>query len=61
MKKSKRIQMVCGTCGSTNVRRNGDLQWNVKTQKWEIVAIFDETSCEDCGTYRTLKTVSLSA
>lgn len=40
---------VCSTCGSEDVRANADTGWNIDTQEWEIVAIFDSTTCEVCG------------
>lgn len=45
----KKVEMRCSQCGSTEVRKNADCAWNVKAQKWEIVALFDDASCEACG------------
>lgn len=47
--KKQSLFMCCATCGSPEVRRNADVEWNVKEQKWEIVSIFDSASCEECG------------
>ena len=48
MSSPKKIKMVCHTCGSTEVRRNADVRWNYDKQEWEIVAIFDNATCEKC-------------
>lgn len=45
---STAIIFVCATCGSDNIRKTGDLTWNAKEQKWEVAAIFDDASCEEC-------------
>jgi hypothetical protein len=47
----------CATCGSRNVRRNADVVWNIGSQCWEIVAIYDSADCEDCGGETSLKEV----
>lgn len=44
-----KVKIKCETCGSENVRRNCDAQWNVEAQKWEICAEFDHFDCDDCG------------
>jgi len=44
-----KVQMVCSTCGSTNVRRDAQVAWNTDTQDWELTAVFDHADCEDCG------------
>lgn len=45
----KKIKMVCSHCGSTDVRKDADAIWNVEKQEWELVAVYDNTTCEDCG------------
>jgi hypothetical protein len=42
--------MCCSNCGSQNIRRNADVVWDVTTQKWEIVSLFDSCTCDDCDT-----------
>lgn len=46
---SNNIQIVCAHCGSTDVRRNADAGWNEELQLWELVAIYDNATCEQCG------------
>lgn len=45
----ERIKIPCATCGSEEVRRNCDAAWSVEEQRWEITALFDSYTCEDCG------------
>ena len=42
-------RMACSTCGSTDVRRNADCAWSEELQQWEVVALFDDATCEACG------------
>jgi len=44
-----KVRMVCTKCGSTEVRRNAEAVWNYDTQDWEMVVVFDYTTCENCG------------
>jgi hypothetical protein len=44
----RKVRVKCGTCGSEDVRCNADAAWNVETQTWELVAVFDYTTCEVC-------------
>jgi DNA-directed RNA polymerase subunit RPC12/RpoP len=44
----KRIKYVCATCGSDEVRCNADTAWSVEDQRWEIVSLFDDVTCEKC-------------
>lgn len=53
------VRMCCTTCGSDDVRRNADTAWDVATQRWEIVALFDDASCEACGTECSLASVEV--
>lgn len=45
----KKIKIVCSRCGSDDVRRDADAAWNVETQAWEIVTVYDNATCEYCG------------
>lgn len=45
---SKKVKMVCCTCGGENVQRQADAAWCVETQSWELVQTFDEAYCQDC-------------
>jgi hypothetical protein len=51
----KKVQIVCGTCGSADVRADAYAAWNTETQEWELTATFDKGSvCEVCeGETRT--------
>ncbi len=42
-------KMICATCGSENVRRDADAVWNVEKQEWELCAVYDNATCEQCG------------
>ncbi len=45
----KRFRMVCGTCGSTDVRCDAYGAWNEDAQEWEIAATFDKGAyCNAC-------------
>lgn len=57
--KTKKLQMLCKECGSTNVRRDAEAVWNVEKQDWELVAIYDNATCEDCKGECTLVEVQL--
>jgi hypothetical protein len=45
-----KIDIVCSTCGSNDIRRNADCIWNTVKQAWEVVSLFDSFTCESCGT-----------
>lgn len=56
-----RIDYHCAHCGSRDVRRNADVRWNMARQEWEIVAVFDHATCEQCGGEIKLKEVKAAA
>lgn len=42
-----KYKMVCGRCGSEEVRADAYAEWNIETQEWEISNVFDKGSvCE---------------
>ena len=43
------MKMVCAKCGSEDVRRDADARWNVELQQWELCAVYDNATCEECG------------
>lgn len=45
----KRIKMVCGNCGSENILKDAYAIWSVESQEWELLAVYDNTRCEECG------------
>ena len=48
-KKKPKIKIRCKYCGSEYVKRDADAMWNVDTQEWELVSVYDNATCEDCG------------
>jgi hypothetical protein len=47
-KEGQRIQIICGTCGSTDVSRDAWGDWDVKSQEWVLRTVFDNAHCHDC-------------
>jgi len=47
-KEARKIQIVCGKCGSTEVSRDAWGDWNVQTQEWALRCVFDYAHCHDC-------------
>lgn len=43
------VTIYCASCGSENVKADAYAEWNPELQMWEIVSLFDNTDCEDCG------------
>ena len=41
--------IVCGFCGSNDVRRDANATWDKYTSRWELSAVFDNATCETCG------------
>jgi hypothetical protein len=58
-RKAPRIQIVCGTCGSTDVSRDAWGDWDVRTQRWELRCVFDYAHCHDCDGETRLVEVEL--
>lgn len=56
----KKIKIVCAECKSDNVRRDAMASWNVDTQDWELTAVLDQGTCEDCGEERNLEEVEIN-
>ncbi len=54
-----RIKIVCGHCGSDDVRRDAWAEWDVRTQAWVLGTVFDAGHCEKCGGEASLKEVEL--
>ena len=44
----RKVQMLCGTCGSTDVSRDAWGEWDVKAQKWVLRTVFDHSHCHTC-------------
>lgn len=56
---SKPITIVCGACGSTNVRRDAWAEWSDENQEWILGTVFDAGHCEDCEGDSRLEEVPL--
>ena len=43
------IKKVCGSCGSEDVWADANATWDVKTQQWTLLNVWDNNSwCEEC-------------
>lgn len=45
---SKKIRMVCATCGSDDVLADAWASWDINSQQWELSQTFDEKYCNNC-------------
>lgn len=41
-----KMKMVCGRCGSEEVRRDAWAVWDVDQQEWSLQNVFDYAICE---------------
>jgi rRNA maturation endonuclease Nob1 len=55
----KEKNFVCSHCGSEDVRRDAWAEWDVRSQKWHVSAVFDHAFCESCGGETSLQTVTI--
>lgn len=46
---SKRILMVCGHCGSTEVSSDATARWSPEIGDWEMTGLHDNSDCDHCG------------
>ena len=44
----QKVQMVCETCGSTDVSRDAWGDWDVKMQEWVLRTVFEYAHCHAC-------------
>jgi hypothetical protein len=44
------VTFKCKHCGSENVTKDGDLEWDKVLQRWVTKVVFDTAYCCDCGT-----------
>ena len=57
---NKPIKIVCGKCGTENVRRDAWAEWDVVAQEWVLGAVYDQGFCEgECEDEVTLIEVSI--
>lgn len=54
------IVPTCSNCGSPSVTRDATVRWDIKSQKWELSGIFDNSDCDICGQMRLDETFILS-
>ena len=53
-----RLNIVCGDCGSEEVTLNAAVCWDVETQEYMVVNIFDAGhECGNCGNACNIKQV----
>ena len=57
----KREKPVCSHCGSDEVYRDACAAWNIETQQWELVTVYDNADCEQCQSETSLEMVSVDA
>jgi hypothetical protein len=57
--KAPRIQIVCGTCGSTDVSRDAWGVWDFAAQEWVLRTVFDYAFCHACDGETRLEEVSI--
>jgi hypothetical protein len=55
-----KIKIVCSHCGSDDVRRDADAVWSNEAQEWELCAVYDQGTCEQCGGEASLDEVELT-
>lgn len=52
-----KIQIICSTCGSTNVMRDAWATWDVAAQEWTLGSVFDQGYCDECDGEQSLDEV----
>ncbi len=57
---SKRIAIICGTCGSDEVSRDAWADWDTDQQEWVLGAVFDYGHCHRCENESRLIEVELA-
>ena len=54
-----RIQIRCKRCGSSDVRRDAWVEWDVEKQEWVLGTVFDAGHCEQCEGEASLEEVEI--
>ena len=54
-----KVDYICRTCGSNNVRHDAWVVWNVDTQRMQIFEVYDNTWCDDCEAECTVDEVPI--
>lgn len=48
------IIIRCEICGSSEISRDANANWDVKTQSWVLGSVYDDGYCHKCTEERTL-------
>ena len=56
-----KVQILCGTCGSTDVSRDAWGDWDVAAQEWVLRTVFDYAHCHTCDGETRLVEVGLAS
>jgi hypothetical protein len=56
---SKRLAIICSSCGSDEVSRDAWADWDTKRQEWVLGAVFDHAHCHRCDSETSLLEVEL--
>ena len=56
-----KVQILCGTCGSTDVSRDAWGDWDVAAQAWVLRTVFDYAHCHACDGETRLVAAELTA
>ena len=54
-------QPVCSYCGSNEVDRDACAAWNIETQQWEMVTVYDNADCEQCQGETSLEMITVDS
>lgn len=47
--KRRRVIMRCTACGSADVSRTAEAEWNARRQAWQLLTVYDDATCNACG------------
>lgn len=45
---TQKLQATCPDCGGVDVKNDAWAVWDVETQEWSLVVVFDAAFCGDC-------------
>lgn len=57
---SKRIAIICSTCGSDAASRDAWSNWDIDNQEWVLGSVFDAGFCHRCDCESRLIEVELA-
>ena len=46
---TERLHFLCAGCGSPDVRADAHAEWDVTAGQWVLHSVYDDKSCEKCG------------